>query len=123
MIETFNGQATIRVQFQSRLEYERFRKYILKTEWGYELDYPIFEELKVAFHSIEDLNRISMRIVELLQMGFQVYCCRYQMETELAEEEHPTEEDHISEPVTISDHDRIGILEDIWNTCIWNEQS
>ena len=90
----FDGRATIRVRFRSRVEYEKFRKYILKTDWGYDLDYPMWEELKVDFHNTDDVWQINKRIIGLLQMGFEVYCCRFQMEECLASEQHPKEEDN-----------------------------
>ena len=96
-IQKFDGQATIRVIFRNRAEYEKFRKYVLRTEWSYDLDFPLFEEIKKDFHNVEDINQISMQIVWLLQLGFHVQACRYQLESELAELEHPEEdqeEDH-----------------------------
>ena len=91
-VQKFDGQATIRVIFRNRAEYEKFRKYVLRTEWSYDLDFPLFEEIKKEFHNVEDINQISMQIVWLLQLGFQVQACRYQLESELAELEHPEED-------------------------------
>lgn len=93
MAESFDGRATIRVRFRSRIQYEKFRKYILKTQWTYDLDYPEWEELTLDFHKTEDVEEIVKHIVGLLQYGFEVYCCRFQMESHLAEDEHPAEED------------------------------
>ena len=97
MVQTFDGQATIRVKFNSRAEYEKFRIYILKTKWSYDLDYPMFEELVMDFHNNDDLDRISRQVIYLLQLGFEVYCCRYKLEQTLAEEEHPPEDLFASE--------------------------
>ena len=88
----FDGVATIKVRFQNKAEYEKFRKYILKTNWSYDLDHPMWEQLTMEFHCSEDVDKISRQIVALLQMGFEVYSCRYQLESQLAEEEHPPED-------------------------------
>ena len=89
----FDGRVTVRIRFRSRPEYEKFRKYILKTEWSYDLDYPMWEQIKMDFHNTDDVEAITRYIISLLQMGFEVYCCQYQMEEHLAAEEHPREED------------------------------
>lgn len=78
---TFDGKVTVRINFHNRVEYEKFRKLILKTEWTYEIDYPIFEERVLEFHNVEDLERVNRTIVNLLQIGFDVYCCRYKLDT------------------------------------------
>ena len=54
----------------------------------------MWEELTLDFHNVDDVNNIVKHIVMLLQVGFEVYCCRFQLEQDLAEEEHPLEEDH-----------------------------
>lgn len=115
MIPTFDGQVTIRVKFRSRIDYEKFRKYILKTEWSYAVDYPLFEELVLPFHNTDDLTLIDRQIIGLLQMGFEVYCCRYQLEQTLAEEEHPTEED--PEEPDYGSIDISKIVEEAWKSC------
>ena len=87
VIEKFDGRVTIRVNFKNRIQYEKFRKYVLKTSWTYDLDHPLFEELICEFHNCEDLEEINRRIFYLLQIGFDVYCCRYQMDQSVEEEE------------------------------------
>ena len=81
--EEFNGLVKIRVKFRSSLEYQKFRKYILKTDWSYGIDYPIFESLIMEFHNSEDLHEVTKKIVELLQLGFDVYSSHYELITEL----------------------------------------
>ena len=78
----FDGKVTVRVNFHNRIEYEKFRKYILKTNWAYACDYPLFEEQVMEFHNTEDLERIDRIIIGLLQIGFDVYCCRYKLDKE-----------------------------------------
>ena len=114
----FDGQVTIKVRFRNKIEYEKFRKYILKTLWSYGDVYPTWEELTVDFHSVEDLEQVTRRVVELLQIGFEVYCCRYKLEEQLAEEEFPKEDDEEPEdPKTYfegSDFTVEDFCKDLW---------
>lgn len=71
------------------MEYEKFRKYILKTSWCYDIDYPPYEELVREFRSIEDLDRVNHEIVYLLQLGFRVYCSDYVLDAYESVESDP----------------------------------
>ena len=78
----FEGSATIRIIFKCRAEYLKFRKYVLKTEWKpCELDCPPYEEMIIPFHCTDDIDTINRQIISLLQMGFDVYCCKYHLES------------------------------------------
>lgn len=78
---SFEGGATIRIIFKCRAEYLKFRKYVLKTEWKpCELDCPPYEEMVIPFHCTDDIDTINRQIISLLQMGFDVYCCKYHLE-------------------------------------------
>jgi len=115
MESTFDGRATIRVHFRNRPEYEKFRKYILKTQWSYDLDYPMWEELTLDFHCVDDVEQINKHIVGLLQMGFEVYCCKYQLEEHLASDQHPPEGDMDGDNFEELDTFDIGkIISDAW---------
>lgn len=91
----FNGQAIIKVRFRNNPEYVKFRKNILKTDWRPGDAYPTWEEMKLEFHNVDDLNIVNRTVVFLLQNGFEVYSTSYKLEQQLAEEEHP--EDDIEE--------------------------
>ena len=112
-MDNFDGRATIRVRFRSRVDYEKFRKYILKTAWAYDLDYPMWEELTLDFHCTDDVNEITKHIIGLLQMGFEVYCCKFQLEQHLAEDQHPSEEDSNGDP-ELEPFDIGKIVSDLW---------
>jgi len=92
MTTTFDGQATIKVRFRSNPEYVKFRTQVLKTEWNPGDAYPTWEEMVVEFHNVEDLDRITRKVVHLLQLGFEVYSTRYKLDQQLAEEEYPPED-------------------------------
>ena len=90
--QKFDGQATIKVRFRNNPEYVKFREQILKTKWNPGDAYPTWEEMKIDFHNVDDLDKVTRTVVMLLQNGFEVYSTRYKLESQLAEEEHPTEE-------------------------------
>ena len=78
IVDKFEGKATIRIIFKCRAEYLKFRKYVLKTEWQpCTLDCPPYEELIMPFSCSDDIDAINRRIISLLQMGFNVYCCQF----------------------------------------------
>ena len=106
----FEGQATVRVNFRNRPEYEKFRKYVLKTEWSYALDYPLFEEMVFKFSYSSDIDKISRMIVGLLQMGFDVYCCRY----ELNEPSFISDSEETGDIPVLEDNDIQKIVDDMW---------
>lgn len=93
MTTTFDGQAVIKVRFRNNPEYVKFREQILKTKWNPGDVYPTWEEMKIDFHNVDDLDKVTRTVVMLLQNGFEVYSTRYKLEQQLAEEEHPTEGD------------------------------
>lgn len=118
-VEKFDGRVTIRVRFRRRTDYEKFRKYILRTDWSYDLDYPMWEELKMDFHCTDDIIQIDKQIIGLLQFGFEVYCCRYQLESHLAEEQYPPEGDtdgDISGEPDLEDFDMKKFCSDLWKS-------
>ena len=106
----FEGQATVRVNFRNRPEYEKFRKYVLKTEWSYALDYPLFEEMVFKFSYSSDIDKINRMIVGLLQMGFDVYCCRY----ELNEPSFISDSEETDDIPVLEDNDIQKIVDDMW---------
>ena len=90
----FNGKITIRVKFRNKIEYEKFRKYVLKTGWTYDIGHPQYESLVKEFHSVDDVEKITKEIVRLLQLGFQVWTTSYELtEIDPSELESPTDDE------------------------------
>lgn len=109
----FDGRVTIRVRFKNRIEYEKFRKYILKTGWAYDVGHPQYESLVVEFHSVEDVEHITRTIVQLLQQGFNIWLADFSLtEIDPAELESPTDDEPEEEDGEVDDgeienrHDR-----------------
>jgi len=108
-VEKFTGQVTIKVRFQNAGEYAKFRKYILKTAWNVGDKYPTFEVMTLPFYDIEDVENITKRIVQLLQLGLEVYASNWKVERQLAEEEFP-QDDEPDEGDTDGNHIPAGSL-------------
>ena len=91
---TFDGKVTIRVRFRNKAEYQKFRKYVLKTGWEYDVSNPQYESLVREFHTADDVTEISKIIIELLQLGFNVWTTSYELtEIDPAELESPTDDE------------------------------
>ena len=104
----FDGSITVRVNFHNRIEYEKFRKYILKTDWEYQVDTPIFEERVMEFHNTEEFEAYNRLLIYLLQLGFDVYCCRFKMNRV---------EEQIQETTDVEEDEEFDIgkmVDDIW---------
>ena len=94
----FDGKVTIRVRFHNKAEYQKFRKYILKTGWEYDMGHPQYECMDREFHTCDDLVSINKEIIHLLQLGFDVWTCNYQLtDVDPAELESPSEDDDFCE--------------------------
>lgn len=90
----FDGRVTIRVKFRNKAEYQKFRKYVLKTDWSYDFGHPQYECYTREFHTCDDLAEINKEIIRLLQLGFDVWTCNYQLtDVDPAELESPSEDD------------------------------
>ena len=95
----FDGKVTIRVRFHNKAEYQKFRKYVLKTGWEYDMGHPQYECMDREFHTCSDLVSINKEIIHLLQLGFDVWTCNYQLtDVEPAELESPSEDDDFCDP-------------------------
>ena len=112
MTDKFDGQATIKVRFHNKTEYDKFRMEVLKTKWSTDAA-PQWEDITIPFHNCEDVEQINRTVIQLLQLGFEVYSCRFKLEKQLAEEEHPPEGDTDGDD-DIEDWDIAGMVNDLW---------
>lgn len=114
-VNSLNGKCTIRVRFHSKPEYDKFRIYILKTDWKLDIGYPEWEEYVHPIRSYEDVEGLVKHIFFLITYGFEVQWCRFQPEEELASEEHPTEEDpEVDELGSPEEYDIQKMCDDLW---------
>ncbi len=89
----FKGLATLKVRFRSLEQYKEFRYKVLKTGWTTEDNYPTYEQIVMPITCYDDVEKMAKQIFALLQYGYEVYACRFQLEEHLVETEHPTDDD------------------------------
>ena len=98
-IEYFDvyGAAIITIRFENRIQWQKYRKYILKTKWDFDGgSAPYVAQLPIQFACIDDIGHVIKTVVQLLQLGFDVYSCQWnlkrkasQTDTNFAEETTP----------------------------------
>ena len=83
MIEAFRarGTCTIMVRFETGAEYLKFCKYVLKSAWVPDV-HPYMESMEMEYENSDDLDRIVRQIVQLQQLGFDVYSAKWKLATE-----------------------------------------
>lgn len=103
----FGGSARINIVFANRLMWQKYRKYILKTDWDFDSGmHPSSANLVMTFENSNDVAKICGTIVYLLQMGFEVNSCRWQLNREYLEKQINDEDD----PEDLSEREFI----DLW---------
>lgn len=72
------GMATITIRFENRIQWQKYRRYILKTNWDFDGGMsPYTAHLEERFSCTDDVEKITKKIVQLLQMGFDIYSCKW----------------------------------------------
>lgn len=75
------GHTTITIRFENRVQWQKYRKYILKTDWDFDAgSHPYVARLEERYCCVDDVDRIVKKIVQLLQLGFEVYSCKWELE-------------------------------------------
>lgn len=74
----YYGMATITIHFENRAQWQKYRKYILKTDWDFDGGMmPYTAHLEERFSCMDDVEKITRQIVQLLQIGFDIYSCKW----------------------------------------------
>ena len=75
------GSARIVIHFENRAEWQKYRRYILKTDWDFDGSTgPRTAYLDRTFRCAEDLEKIAKEIANLMQIGFDVYSCHWTLD-------------------------------------------
>ena len=83
---TFSGKADITIRFTTGLMWQKYRKYVLKTGWDFDApSYPYTASIEMVFKGIDDVMDICKQIIFLLQLGFEVYSCKWNLDQEYLE--------------------------------------
>lgn len=78
----FNGVCTLSIRFESPDEYVRWKHYEHGRKWEFNVDYPAIMRAEYEFHKKSDVERMAMKIVDLLQNGFDVYSASWKLDKE-----------------------------------------
>lgn len=73
------GKCTLCIKFENHGEYLRWLTYAGGRKWEFDHIYPAIMRADYEFHSELDVEVMAKKIVQLLQMGFNVYSASWQL--------------------------------------------
>lgn len=82
MSEKLYGSCTLSIQFKNHGEYLKWLKYTgndIGTRWDFVITYPAIFRAKYEFHTTLDVDIMAKKIIQLLQMGFDVHSANWQL--------------------------------------------
>ena len=86
-VPIFNGTCILSVRFQNHGEYLKWKNFTHTTrQWDFIMQYPAIMRAEYAFHNAADVEIMTRKIVQLLQMGFDVYSTSWKLEEKTNEE-------------------------------------
>ena len=90
-----DGKCRVSIRFQNRAEYLKWAKYMDPTgRWDFDVQFPAIMRKEYIFHSIYEVELMIKRIIDLLQMGFDVSMANFNLtQEEVALETPPKIED------------------------------
>lgn len=78
----FYGRCILEIQLKNHGEYLRWQKYNGGRKWEFDHTYPAIMRATYEFHTAMDVEIMAKKIVQLLEMGFEVYSARWKMAEE-----------------------------------------
>lgn len=76
------GKCILEIQLKNHGEYLRWQKYNGGRRWEFDHSYPAIMRASYEFHTAMDVEVMTKKIVQLLEMGFDVYSARWQVSEE-----------------------------------------
>lgn len=77
------GTCKLAIKFENRAEYLKWKRYIGGgSAWEFEISYPAIMYTNFEFHDSEDVEILCKRIVQLLEMGFNVHSTNWSLKEE-----------------------------------------
>ena len=73
------GSCILEIRFQNKYEYEKWLKYHPDRKWEFMVTYPAVMRAVYDFQTAQEVEIMTKKIVQLLQMGFNVYSARWQL--------------------------------------------
>lgn len=81
------GSCVLSIRIENRGEYLKWQKYNPGYQWEFIVTYPALMRAKYEFKSALDVEMITKKIVQLLQMGFEVYSASWKLEEQEVKDE------------------------------------
>ena len=77
------GNCKLAIRFENRAEYLKWKRYIGNNQaWEFEVSYPAIMYADFEFHDSEDVEILVKRIVQLMEMGFNVHSANWSLKEE-----------------------------------------
>ena len=79
-MEKLYGKCVLSIRVENHGEYLKFKKYNGGvSQWDFIVSYPAILRAEYEFHTILDVEVMAKRIVQLLQLGFNVHSAHWQL--------------------------------------------
>lgn len=77
--DTLYGSCILEIQIKNHGEYLRWIKYNPGRKWEFMVGYPAIMRAEYDFHTAMEVELMAKKIVQLMQMGFDVYSARWRL--------------------------------------------
>ena len=74
------GKCTLSIRFENHGEYLKWKTYAGGRQWDFLVNYPAVMRAEYPFESSLDVEIMTRKIVQLLEMGFDVYSASWSLE-------------------------------------------
>lgn len=73
------GRCVLTIRFENGAEYAKWKKYNPGRQWEFMVSFPALMRADYEFHTTLDVEMMAKKIVQLLEMGFNVYSADWQL--------------------------------------------
>jgi hypothetical protein len=73
------GKCVLSIRFNNFGEYKKWQVYVGERKWDFLVSYPAIMRAEYEFHTAYDVEVMTKKIIQLLQMGFDVYSANWQL--------------------------------------------
>ena len=81
--DIFYGKCVLSIRFKNHGEYLKWQKYTgseFSRQWDFAVSYPTVFRATYYFHTTDEVEMMAKKIVQLMQMGFNVYSANWQLQ-------------------------------------------
>ena len=76
------GRCVLSIKIEDELEFEKWKEYNPGRKWEFIVSYPALMRAEYRFVNSMDVEILVKKVVQLLQMGFNVYSAQWLLEEE-----------------------------------------